>query len=65
MSNAILMKQAQQIRDLKKELRQKNKKIKSLTEWIEQSGENADTCTNSILSTTNRRGVVMQDGYLD
>jgi hypothetical protein len=49
MSNAALMKQAQQVHDLKKELRQKNKKIKALTEWIEQSGENTDTCTKNIL----------------
>ena len=49
MSNADLMKQAQQLHDLKKELRQKNRKIKSLTEWIEQAGENTDTCTKNIL----------------
>jgi len=51
MSNAALMKQAQQVHDLKKELRQKNKRVKALTEWIEQTGENTDTCTKNILGT--------------
>ena len=51
MGNATLMKQAQQIRDLKKELRQKNKRVKALTEWIERAGENTDTCTRNILCT--------------
>jgi len=49
MSNAALMKQAQQLHDLKKELRQKNKRVKALSEWIEQDGENTDTCTKDIL----------------
>lgn len=49
MSNAVLMKQAQQLHDLKKELRKKNKRVKVLTEWIEQSGENTNTCTKNIL----------------
>lgn len=46
-----LMRQAQQLHDLKKELRQKNKRIRALTEWIRQAGDNTDTCTKRILGT--------------
>lgn len=51
MSNTVLMKQAQQIHDLKKELRKSAKRVKMLTEWIERSGEQTNTCTESILGT--------------
>jgi len=49
MSKPELMKLAQQYHDLKKETRQKEKKIKALEDWINLQGEHHDFCTKNIL----------------